>query len=196
MKCFHKILYVVWLFALAACSKSRDQPVYINEHFRDTFDYKIGTYWIFYDSISSAMDTFTFLGSTHYVPYDYPNRVSSNVEIIQSSIYDSGNGPRLLWTMEVAGPYGLSISSPDGMFSHALMYGWPFQTKIATLIPEYTDMGITYQNVYYSKSFYHGSYDYTFDCWFHPEIGFITIKYTSSIIGSKSLHLVSHSIIR
>ncbi len=200
MNLLNKIILLLTIsgLILSGCQKqlSRNQLVYINEHFRDTFDYKVGTYWVFYDSVSSAMDTFTISSSSRHAPVSNSN-FSDNVEYIAKVISDTHGDSSQLSGLTISAPYYLAVSSDKGMFSHRLMYGLPFELKSEMFFFQtYSDMGNAYQNVYYSRSSYHGSYDYTFDCWFSPEIGFVTIKYTSSIMGSKSLHLVSHNIIR
>lgn len=190
-------ILVMAVCMLSGCrKKTGETPSYINEHFKDTFDYKVGTYWIFYDSLSGAMDTFTIIANTHHEPVYNPNYLSDNVEWIVKLISDTGDGPQLLWGFDVGAPFGLSITSTKGGFSYGLMYGWPFQQTYATLLTSYSDAGNVYQNIYYRKSTHYASYSYEFESWFSPEVGFVTIKYTSSIIGNKSLHLVAHNIIR
>ena len=190
---------IVCLLVMSGCRKlvDKNQPVYIEQHFKDTFDYKPGTYWVFYDSLTGLTDTFKITLSGGIAPYFDPNNLSANSEAINKFIIDTTTVLKLTWEMEIGAPYYLSITSYEGRFGNRLMYGWPFKTDAdLELIPNYIDMNNIYNNVYHKKSKSLFGNTYEIESWVSPQFGLITLKYSSSIIGNKSLHLVAYNIIR
>ena len=57
------------LITLGCSSKSRLPPVYLNKDLKDYFNYQVGSYWIFYNSVENKTDSVIVGINTIYQPY-------------------------------------------------------------------------------------------------------------------------------
>jgi hypothetical protein len=55
-------IFFLTAFAVALCScAKKSNPVYINSDLKKYFDYKAGSYWVFYDSLNKYYDSLSVL---------------------------------------------------------------------------------------------------------------------------------------
>ena len=65
------LIYLFFGLILMAqsCTKEKSNPpVYIDAEYKKYFDYKNGTYWVYYDSLTGHTDSMFIKNPTHYPP--------------------------------------------------------------------------------------------------------------------------------
>ncbi len=55
---------------LFSCKKEPEKkPVYFDDEFKRTFNYQVGTYWVFYDSLNNRLDSLVVLNNEYFKPF-------------------------------------------------------------------------------------------------------------------------------
>ena len=173
-------------------------PVYVDAEYKKYFDYKEGTYWIYYDSLTRKTDSIVMEYSVHYPP----EATSANEETIYLNLtpkpYDSTTP---YWSLELQGNvFGMQVNVPNAASGFlTLLYGNPFvtgqisQNYSITFLPLYSDGGNTYINVYEVKM--QNTY-YQYQAIIHLSLdkGIVSAILTGSITPNGSMHLLRYNI--
>jgi hypothetical protein len=133
----------------------------LNSDFRKYYDYKVGSYWAFYDSLNNIPDTLYVFGNMDQPP----SSSSSEQVIISMNDYDSlgSNG----WSLYLTGPSvaGLHFFYGFTQIRYELTDGMPFNVSkilnqdgslnsVTNLLPQCIIANQSYNNVYQISYFY------------------------------------------
>jgi len=195
------IFLLLLLAGLYSCTKPQAiQPTYVSAGIKSYFDYKPGSYWIFYDSVNNYFDSVVV---TNYADQQVTTTSTSTeqVQIAMEAFYEDteyaayASSP---WSMFLAGntcsimPTLPLYSNYNRQNGDELAIGMPFQTgtntfnnsqheqiiMTTTLLPSYTVGAVTYSNVYQVINSFN-SYYYADTFYLNQDHGFIAILFNS-----------------
>jgi hypothetical protein len=182
-RCATASLVFLIIAGFISCSTKKQNPVYLNADLKKYFDYQIGTYWLFYDSLNHRTDSLYVFSNHDDLPFWDGKTPTETIDIY---LYDN-----LSWELILNSPYGSYIFMNDtGEYIDPLTKYMPFYTDgiNSTLLPFYKIGAVTYKNVYKIISTETGDIYYiNADCGF---LAIQQIKYTR-----KNLYLIKCNIV-
>ena len=196
------ILFVFCMIGIISCTKKdkTGTPVYIDAEYKKYFDYKEGTYWVYYDSLTGNTDSMVINNPIHYPPEATSNNMESIYLNLSPIPYDS---TKPSWNLELQAPnvYGMQVYVPQEATLDflTLLYKNPFFTGqnspkySTTFLPIYTDGGNSYINVYEVKI---QNFQYQYQAIIHLSLdkGIVSALLTGSITPNGSMHLLRYNI--
>lgn len=183
--CFAGLLLCL-SFLLVNCHKSNNSPIPISDSLLTHFSFKTGSYWIYYDSVNSATDSF-------YVDTNYTNTYVSNSDEILRKM----NVVKILIASNSVDSIGdwniiLHDSTMDIIHNYLAIKPftvYPFRTEITANLdttnvsgpyPTFNLKGTSFQNVYEithsytdEASSYYPQPEYYDQYYLNDSIGFI-----------------------
>ncbi len=76
-----------YIATLPACKKPEPEYHYVSKELKEYFDWKAGTYWVFYDSIARKVDSLSVTGYSVNSPQTTGSRGNENIGIIMDGYY-------------------------------------------------------------------------------------------------------------
>lgn len=197
-------MYSIIITGLFSCAKPQ-QGSNLNPQFKQYFDYKIGSYWIFYDSSMHYLDSLVVIGYDDY-PVNYDNSFANeNINIyLYEFDYDTIAYFRP-WALFLSGPTSadIQLSYQDTIIGYGLASSMPFNTgnisnkngniiSITNLYTIYNIENIMYNNVY--EIIYPNNY-YSDTIYFNQDYGFLEFLFNDQN-SKRKLYLLRSNIIR
>lgn len=145
-----KHCFIVLLFVTAVtigCKKTK--YVNINPDLKNAFFYKVGSYWIYTDSLSSDIDSFFVTNSSdaHDMTTDNQNEEHINIDISEYTKHATGLVDTNVWTLLIARNYltftWLKMPSTNTYIDYNYIY-YPFEVGPLT---QYTTTAGTIDSV-------------------------------------------------
>jgi len=190
MKILYNLICLALLTTIAACTKDSKKPVYINEDFKQHFSYKPGTYWVFYDSLTGALDTFTITENRDLSPFFTPG---DPLETVNMTMMEKYNGKALLWGLNITAPDGFGLNQDKITMSIGLIQGWPITPlENQEFLSSWQCRDSVYSNVYKTNRNIPGYYNSTF--YISQNLGFVGITINSDSINRK-MYLTDYKIV-
>jgi hypothetical protein len=199
------VLFFLALTGLYSCTKPQAiQTNSLSAAFKSYFDYKPGSYWIFYDSANNYFDSVA-VGA--YTDQQVTTTLTSmeQVQIAMQDYYLDSSGVNLPWSMFLSGnTCSINITQRGyALAGFELAVGQPFQTGTITFnnlqsaqvimtiayMPSYNIGSVTYNNVYQVINAF-DSYYYTDTFYINQDNGFVAV-----LLNSQRLFLSRDSII-
>ena len=149
------LLLLIGIIGLNACSKKGpSEPAidHVNAALKAAFNYKIGTYWIYRDSLNGRVDSFFVTSNTDKYT-DLPNGTGSlnSKESMDIRISEQKVGLPLADTQSWIFFYEVSMfcvnfteKNTNMLIEYVPLINYPFQMQLHRegLLPQYTDSGI------------------------------------------------------
>ncbi len=198
MKSALNVLLVILLTTIASCTKdSNNKPVYIDQEFKQQFNYKVGSYWVYYDSINQQIDSFVVSNTVDMLPFQNSGHEQNHLEDVYMAVkaYNSDT---------IISFFDYIIEAPNSF--KILVYGYNYYDQTLTILsgrpivtgevgyscyvtylPEFVDNGIIYKDVYRYSTV---NSKYTLNIYISASAGIICLKSTGDLINEKSLHLI------
>lgn len=215
-----KLILIATLITLGLISCTKEpakKPVFFNEEFKKAFNYKIGSYWIFYDSLNSRQDSLSVISYKYYKPF-YVNGTPEEVVNISMKFFNSTSSVSTVGIQfQLAAPYSCGMFfayvhfNPDSGINHQypsdLINGMPFNTgrksiDVGDFIGFYESSyignlkvnGVTYSNVYRAE--YNNTHLSAVDVfYFNADYGFLKISFHNQYVN-RELYLIHSKLIR
>ena len=197
-------MYSIIITGLFSCAKPQ-QGSSLNPQFKQYFDYKKGSYWVFYDSTNHYMDSLYLIDYNDY-PVNYDNSFS-NEELnlgLWEFDYDT-NAYCRNWGMFIWGPNSasLSISYQDTIVNYTIADEMPFQKGIlsnkngsiyciTTLLINYIVENKLYDSVY---QVIYPNNNYSDTIYFNHGYGFLEFLFNDQN-SQRKLYLLRCNVIR
>lgn len=142
---------------LHSCVRKPKTGASINIDFKKYFDYQVGSYWVFYDSLNKETDS-VFV--SEYV-VTLPETVAPDHTPLGERILIAANdtGLKMIFNMRLFAPNGNQFFVFDGKnnINYDIVEDYPFKngseiqgtsTRVTTFLSSYISCGIEYKNVY------------------------------------------------
>lgn len=101
--------HIILLFSIALLATACNKTKYINidPNLKNAFFYKVGTYWVYTDSLSSDIDSFFVTNSSdaHDMTSDNQNEEHINIDISEYTKHATGLVDTNVWTLLIARNY-------------------------------------------------------------------------------------------
>jgi hypothetical protein len=207
-----KTLLITTLFAvvLFSCTKEPEQkPVYFNAAFKSAFNYQIGSYWVFYDSVNSRSDSLSVISNKYYKPFYVAGTREEVVNVSMKFFNATSASSTIGLQFQLAAPFSCGMffayihpdSGINSQYPTDLINGMPFNTgkksiAVGDFIGFYESSfignmkinGVTYSNVYRTE--YNNTHLSAVDVfYFNADYGFLKISFHNQYVN-KELYLI------
>lgn len=195
-----------YITTLTACKKPETEYTYVSEQQKAYFDWNVGSYWVFYDSVAGRVDS---LSVTRYIvnPPDAAANVGhQNIIIIINGFYPGHGTDTTEWNFILYSPDGTGLTISKGRNSanlNVLTNDFPFyigenptnqpdiQKNTTTFYQTLSIGGQVYYDVYkvsytYSKNKNYETFYINKDC------GFIAVFLNDEFFRKRLYLLKSH----
>ena len=195
------LLIALFFCAFAACKKPQNNPVYLNTDFKSHFNYKPGTYWVMYDSVSGHTDSIYVDNSINYPPFGSSGLNTEQQFIVITHKDITIDSIIFFWKLSLTAPGLLEyqISLPSTYSSdYPIFSTFPIKTNNnCILFQTYLDAGNAYTNIY-KVSIEDNSNLEQMIFFISLEKGFITVNLVDifhSYFSPRSLHLLRYNVV-
>jgi hypothetical protein len=145
-------LICIGLLCLVSACRKKNNPMPISTDLIKYFDYKIGTYWIFRDSISGRIDSFCVTNNQFSTNLNGSNEDNIDIPIAE---YTGGhiNPDSLTWSIDLnSNWFMLNIKSPKPYFTYVTnaqpLFTYPFTvSQQLSILLTFSINGNNYINV-------------------------------------------------
>ncbi len=177
----HLLAAIVLCYTIAclpSCKKPEPEYHYVSKELKEYFDWKVGTYWVFYDSVAGKVDSVSVVGYAVNSPEMTGSRGEENVAFVMEGYYRGAGYDSCSWNFILSSSNSvfLSIKKVYSLLAYnKFMFNIPFYvgsypsgdathpTIVSTFYPTLNIGGNTYYDVYkihftYQNTQYYDTY--------------------------------------
>jgi len=143
---------VLIALVLAACNKNNERHIPIDADVLANFNYKVGTYWIYRDSLSGQVDSFYVSGNSGNIPSDINGVVYDEISfyVLQTNINSISGNDLVTWLFGLTTNYlslGLQVIKNGQLdrIDFTTFITYPF--TLGQPLPKYFGGGVRGANV-------------------------------------------------
>ncbi len=174
-----------YIATLPACKKPEPEYHYVSKELKEYFNWKKGTYWVFYDSVARKVDSISVLGIGVKTPQMTGTQGYESIGIGMIGYYRGAGYDTCTWNIILRSTDATSLSLYNNAqtLNFSFLYGKPFYLgtypssddrypkAISTFYPTLNIGGNTYYDVYkihyaYKNPQYYDTFYFNKDCGF------------------------------